>query len=295
MPLVSFAEAVATLRAGGLVAIPTETVYGLAANALDEAAVHRIFTVKKRPSAHPLILHSRDPRPFARFDARADRLAAFWPGPLTLVLPLRSEGGVAASVTGGGTTLAVRAPDHPLALALLDTLSFPLAAPSANRFGAVSPTTAAHVLASFPDLPTLDGGPCAVGVESTILDLTGPAPALLRPGGIPAEALTLALGEEPGGPSSTPAPGTLPAHYAPRAKVVVSPDAVRVAATLRGMGLWVAEISALEPREYARVLYARMRQADAEGADVLVCEPAAEEGLGCAVNDRLLRAQASSR
>ncbi len=293
--MVTISEAVSILRAGGLVAIPTETVYGIAANALNQAAVASIFAMKGRPAGHPLILHSRDPRPFARFDARADRLGGFWPGPLTLVLPIRPEAGVAAAVTGGGSTLAVRAPDHPLALALLDALGFPLAAPSANRFGAVSPTTAAHVLASFPDLPTLNGGPCTVGVESTILDLTSATPALLRPGGIPAEALTLALGEEPGGPSLTRAPGTLPAHYAPRAKVVVAPDAAVVAARLRDMGLWVAEIHGLDPREYARTLYARMREADEAGADVLVCEPAAEVGIGIAVNDRLLRAQASSR
>lgn len=295
MPRVSLPEAAAILRGGGLVAIPTETVYGLAANALDDAAVRSIFAAKGRPVDHPLILHARDPRPFAAFDDRAVRLAGFWPGPLTLVLPARGGSGVAASVSGGRDTIAVRCPDHPVALELLDAVGFPLAAPSANRFGAVSPTTAAHVLAAFPELPVLDGGPCVVGVESTIVDLSGVVPAILRPGGIPAEAITLALGEALGEPGSTAAPGTLPAHYAPRARVVIVEDAAFHAAVLHAMGLRAIDIRRTEPREYARTLYAKLRDADAAGADVIVCEWADNVGIGVAVNDRLRRAEASAR
>lgn len=295
VPRVSLPEAAAILRAGGLVAIPTETVYGLAANALDERAVRGIFAAKGRPVDHPLIVHARDPRPFAAFDARAERLAGFWPGPLTLVLPARSDSRVAPAVSGGRNTIAVRCPDHPLTLALLDAIDFPLAAPSANRFGAVSPTTAEHVLTAFPDLAVVDGGPCEVGVESTIVDLTGPAPAILRPGGVPAEAITLALGEELGAPGSTAAPGTLPAHYAPRARVVVVEDAGVRAAALAATGQHAIAIHRTEPREYARTLYARLREADAAGADVIVCEWADAVGIGVAVNDRLRRAEAASR
>lgn len=289
MPRVSLPEAAALLRAGGLVAVPTETVYGLAADATNEAAVRAIFATKGRPAGHPLILHARDPRPYARFDARAERLAAFWPGPLTLVLPLRPEAGVAPAVTGGHGTLAVRCPAHPLTLALLDAAGVPLAAPSANRFGEVSPTTADHVLHSFPDLAVLDGGPCAVGVESTIVDLSGPLPALLRPGGLPAEAITLVLGDlAPAGP--TAAPGTLPAHYAPRARVVVVNAAGALPAELRAAGETVAVLPRLDPVEHARTLYAALRTADEAGATVIVAERAAPGGLGTAINDRLERA-----
>lgn len=295
MPLVSLPEAAAILRGGGLVAIPTETVYGLAANALDDAAVRSIFAAKGRPADHPLILHARNPRSYAIFDDRAERLAGFWPGPLTLVLPARPAAGVAQSVSGGRDTIAVRCPDHPLTLALLDAVGFPLAAPSANRFGAVSPTLAEHVLAAFPDLAVLDGGPCEVGVESTIVDLTGPTPAILRPGGVPAEAITLALGEDLGAPGTTAAPGTLPAHYAPRARVVGVEDAAFHAAVLHAMGLRAAEVRRSEPREYARRLYASLRAADEAGVDVIVCEWAEPVGIGVAVNDRLRRAQAASR
>lgn len=289
MPLVTLPEAAALLRRGGLVAVPTETVYGLAADATNEAAVRAIFATKGRPAGHPLILHARDPRPYAAFDERAERLAAFWPGPLTLVLPLRPGAGVAPAVSGGHGTLAVRCPAHPLTLALLDAAGVPLAAPSANRFGEVSPTTAEHVLRSFPDLPVLDGGPCTVGVESTIVDLSGPVPSLLRPGGVPAEALTLVLGDlAPAG--TTAAPGTLPAHYAPRARVIVVDAAGALPAELRAAGETVTVLPRLPPAEHARTLYASLRAADDAGATVIVCERAAASGLGAAINDRLQRA-----
>lgn len=273
--------------------MPTETVYGLAANALDGAAVAAVFAKKQRPAGHPLILHARDPRPFARFDDRAERLSAFWPGPLALVLPVMRDSGVASVVTGGRDTIAVRCPDHPVALALLEMLPFPLAAPSANRFGEVSPTTAAHVMAAFPELPVLDGGSCQVGVESTIVDLTGPVAAILRPGGIPGDAVALALGAELGVAGQTAAPGTLPAHYAPRARVVLAEDAATAVVALRKAGVRASAIRRRPSPEYARALYAELREADATGAEVIVCEPAAIGGLGDAVNDRLRRAAAS--
>ncbi len=293
MPIVTLPEAAEILAEGGLVAIPTETVYGLAANALDGAAVAAVFARKGRPAGHPLILHARDPRPYARFDVRAERLSAFWPGPLAMVLPMVRESGVVAEVTGCRDTIAVRCPDHPVTLALLAMLPFPLAAPSANRFGQVSPTTAAHVLAAFPELPVVDGGPCRVGLESTIVDLTGPIPAILRPGGIPADAVVLALGEELGAAGDTVAPGSLPAHYAPRARVVLAEDAASTVAALRKAGIRALSILRRPAPAYARVLYAELREADAAGADVIVCEPAVVGGLGDAVNDRLRRAAAS--
>lgn len=290
MPLVTVAEAAALLRAGRVVGIPTETVYGLAANACDPAAVGEIFRLKGRPAGHPLILHARDPRPWAEFSPRAERLAALWPAPLTLVLP--SRGTAAAEVTGGHATLAVRCPDHPVALALLDAARVPLAAPSANRFGGVSPTTAAHVLASFPELPVVDGGPCLVGVESTIVDLSRARAAILRPGAIDADAVELALGEPLGDAEGTAAPGTLASHYAPRARVVLVQHAAESAAALRAAGGRVAVIARRPTSLHARALYAELRAADEAGAEVILCELAEEDGLGLAINDRLRRAAA---
>lgn len=288
---VTLAEAARLLRAGELVGVPTETVYGLAANALDPEAIRRIFVAKGRPSDHPLILHTLDdPDTHAYADDRARALAAaFWPGPLTLVLPKRPH--VPDALTGGHTTVAVRSPAHPLARALLEAAGVPFAAPSANRFGQLSPTTADHVLAAFPDLPVLDGGRCEVGVESTIVDLTGPA-ALLRPGGLPVEAVEAVIGPIQRG-GATPAPGNLTAHYAPRARVVPTADPEGEADTFRAQGLRVEVMRALPGEAYAWALYDALRAADARGADVIVAEWAAPGGLGDAVNDRLRRAAAS--
>ncbi len=288
MALVSIAAAAELLRAGRVVGIPTETVYGLAANALDAAAVREVFRLKARPAGHPLIVHARDPRPWAVFSERAERLAALWPGPLTLILPGR--GVVAPEVSGGHATLAVRCPDHPDALALLDEVGVPLAAPSANPFGGVSPTTAAHVLAAFPELPVLDGGSCLVGIESTIVDLTGARAAILRPGAVDADAVELALGEPLGSPTGTAAPGTLATHYAPHARVVLVHDAAAEAAALRAAGRRVAVIVRRPARLHARALYAELRAADDAGAELILAEYAEEDGLGVAINDRLRRA-----
>lgn len=309
-------RAVETLKRGGVVALPTETVYGLAANAEDELAVRRVFAIKGRPANHPLIVHlaGADALPaWARHvPEEAQRLAAaFWPGPLTLVLP-RTERATDA-ITGGQDTVALRVPNHPLALAVLRALGGGVAAPSANRFGRVSPTTAEHVRADLGgdvDL-ILDGGPCAVGLESTIVDLSGEEPAILRPGGLASEEVERVLGRPV--PVRTSAKvrvsGSLASHYAPRAGVVlVEPtDAVPRAEALRAQGQKVAVLGPAslklpsditrfdvpaEPAGAAQVLYARLREADEQGYDVLVaCLPRAE-GLGLAVRDRLARAAA---
>ena len=295
MPKVGVAEAIRLLQAGQQVGIPTETVYGLAARAADPQAVAGIFTLKGRPPTHPLIVHvAGPPDTIARYDAHGKLLMTrFWPGPLTLVLWRRLDGeqpGVPDAVTGGRDTVAVRCPAHPLALALIWAVG-PLAAPSANRFGMLSPSTAEHVLEAFPDLPVVDGGPCSIGVESTILDLSGP-PALLRPGGVPVEAIEALIGPVQRG-GETAAPGTLPAHYAPQTRLLLSTTPKQTAAELRAMGLRVGMLKAQAPAIYARILYAELRRLDAEGVDVIVAEVAEAQGIGLAVNDRLRRAAAA--
>ncbi len=291
-------RAAAVLRAGGLVAFPTETVYGLGADASNPRALARLYAVKGRPKDHPVIVHiarseqlddvAIDVPDIARSLART-----YWPGPLTLLLKRRPEA-VAAETTGGRATVGVRVPDHPLARALLDAFGGPVAAPSANRFGKVSPTTAAHVRA---DLGTdvdmiLDGGSTTVGIESTIVDATQTPPLIVRVGGIGQHELALARALD----GATPAPGTLPSHYAPNARVEVvdkSQLETRVA-ELRATGKSIIELEAPDdPAEYARVLYARLRAADAPDVDVIVAvAPVDDGGIGSAVLDRLRRAAA---
>ncbi|HZI03798.1 MAG TPA: L-threonylcarbamoyladenylate synthase [Archangium sp.] len=310
------ARAVEILRRGGVIALPTETVYGLAANAEDELAVRRIFAIKGRPATHPLIVHVARAEALTAWARQvpeeAWRLAsAFWPGPLTLVLP-RTERATDA-VTGGQDTVALRVPGHPVALAVLEALGGGVAAPSANRFGRVSPTTAEHVRADLGaevDL-VLDGGPSTVGVESTIVDLSSGEPVVLRPGGLAVEEVERVLGRPvPVRASSTVrVSGSLASHYAPRAGVVLAEPAQvagRVEA-LRAQGQRVGVLGPAslslpggvprydvpeDPGGAARVLYTRLREADEQGHDVLVaCLPRAE-GLGRAVRDRLARAAA---
>jgi L-threonylcarbamoyladenylate synthase len=312
------AGAVDALRAGELVAFPTETVYGLGADAANAQAVRRLFAVKGRPADHPVIVHvartsqlddlARDVPDGAR------RLAdAFWPGPLTIVVR-RNPDRVVAEVTGGLDTVGVRVPDHPVALELLEAFGGGVAAPSANRFGRVSPTTAAHVRADLGDDVrwVLDGGPSRVGVESTIVDVTGSEPAMLRVGGVSRADVERVVGREVALRTSgeAPAPGTLPSHYAPVAKVeIVAADAVDARAReLLSSGRHVGLLALSEPpvaaiddlvvldaphdvEEYARVLYTRMREADGLGLDViLVVTPPAADGLSAAVRDRVQRA-----
>lgn len=311
------ARAVAVLRAGGLVGLPTETVYGLAADASNPEAVRRVFAAKGRPAEHPLIVHLGDA---ARIDdwaaevpAAARRLAAAcWPGPLTLVV--RRAPRVIDEVTGGLETVALRVPSHPLALAVLRAFGGGLAAPSANRFGRVSPTTAEAVREELGDAVdyVLDGGPCEVGVESTIVDVTGARPVILRPGGVSAERVAEVTGEALGHESATRAPGTLPAHYAPSLAVIVLDATAAVAEAgaraARGerVGMLAPEplaglprgVTALAPAgdaaAYGRVLYARFREAERLGLTALVCVPPPERGVGVAVNDRLRRAAAGT-
>ena len=284
-------EARARLMDGEVVAIPTETVYGLGGNARDPLAIRRIYATKGRPAGHPVIVHlahDTDWEEWCVFNEHAQALAdTFWPGPLTLILPRRQS--VLDEVTGGRETVGIRVPNHPVTQALLEAFGSGLAAPSANRFGRISPTTAAHVVAEFGDtVPILDGGPSQVGIESTIVDLSLQTPALLRPGFIDKEAIEAIVG--PLGHSSTPAPGMLKSHYAPMTSLLMShdPDAERI--RLEKEGRTVAILRATKPLNYARELYAELRRMDELGVDILIAEPAENSPLGRAINDRLIRA-----
>jgi L-threonylcarbamoyladenylate synthase len=290
-------EGARRLREGGLVAFPTETVYGLGADARRPAAIERLYRVKGRPGSHPVIVHTAGVEAAracaSNFPAVAERLAArFWPGPLTLVVPKADW--VSELLTGGQDTVGLRVPSHPLARRLLAAFGGPVAAPSANRFGQVSPTTAQHVLIDLGrDVDAiLDGGPCEVGVESTIIDARTDDPVILRPGGVTREAVEDELKRPVGvqGGAATRVSGALPSHYAPRAKVeVVDPREVETrAAERRAQGLRVKVLTAGEVE--AHDLYASLRRADEEGVDVVVAPRPGEEGLGWAVADRLKRA-----
>ena len=300
------ARAADVLRAGGLVAFPTETVYGLGGDARDDRAVARIFDAKGRPRFNPLIVHVPDvaaARKFAILDDRAELLAArFWPGPLTLVLPLRDGAGLSPLVTAGLETVAIRVPSHPVARALLRAFGGPLAAPSANPSGKVSPTRAAHVRAGLDGRieAILDGGACAVGVESTILGLDGAA-ALLRPGGVAAEEIESLLGVSllAGGSAQRPtAPGQLASHYAPSAGVRLGVRQPEAGEVFVGFGPCAEAALTLSESgdvvEAAARLFHVLREADelAGPGGRIAFAPVPETGLGRAVNDRLRRAAA---
>jgi L-threonylcarbamoyladenylate synthase len=302
----NIARAVDVLRAGGLVAFPTETVYGLGADASNPRALHRLFAVKGRPTDHPVIVHVARAAQLDDLGRDVPEVAhtlaeAFWPGPLTLVVRRRIDR-VAAEATGGRDTVGIRVPDHPVARALLEAFGDGIAAPSANRFGRVSPTIAQHVrddLDGDVDI-VLDGGPCTVGVESTIVDVTGAEPVVLRVGAIDEERLAQLVGK-PRLTRSTAgevaAPGTLESHYAPEARV----ELVRVdeldarARCLRAAGLAVGVLDAPDDvGEYARGLYRELRELDRRRVDVILAvAPADTEGIGAAVADRLRRAAAA--
>ena len=316
--------AVERLAAGQLLGLPTETVYGLAADAGNDAAVRAIFAAKGRPADHPLIVHVAGPAAVADFAAAvpdfAQRLIdAFWPGPLTLILPRRE--GVASAAAGGHATIGLRCPAHPVARALLAACAVRgiagLAAPSANRFGRVSPTTAAHVAAEFgDDLLVLDGGPCTVGIESTIVDCTRGAPVLLRPGQLGRADIERVAGrpllskEELLTPDPQ-APGTLLAHYAPRARLRLM-DARELRAALRVLGadarhiaVWTRAPLHSDARQLllrrmpesadaaARELFALLRDFDAAGARLIWVETPPADPAWDGVRDRLQRAAAS--
>jgi L-threonylcarbamoyladenylate synthase len=322
------ARAAAVIRAGGLVAFPTETVYGLGADALNEDAVRKIFLAKERPADDPLIVHiasaSQLPQLARQIPQRAwDLIERFWPGPLTLVLPKTER--VPTVTTGGLDTVAVRMPSHPVAKRLIELSAVPIAAPSANRFGRPSPTIAKHVwedLHGRIDL-ILDDGPTPIGVESTVLDLTVDPPLVLRPGGVTLEELRAVLGDvqmldAAHTEAAKRSPGTRSRHYAPRAQVLLVEQGAAEAALkelsgkrvgvlvyltrslsvygegqgeVRGAGGEVIIIQM--PRSlkaYARRLFAVLRELDEQGVDVIVVEKLQERGLGRAIMDRLRRA-----
>ena len=311
----AIAEAAATLRAGGLVAFPTETVYGLGADARNEAAVRAIFAAKGRPADHPVIVHLPETAAVDRGartvpDGARRLAAAFWPGPLTLILPRAA--GVPDIVTGGQDSVGLRVPSHPVARALLGAFGDGIAAPSANRFGRISPTTARHVADDLGDgvALILDGGASAVGIESTIVAFTGAEPVLLRPGGIGMQALARVLGRAPrAADAAAPrASGTLASHYAPMTRATLAAAGAlhveiqsrqerdeNVAVLARVVprpedfaGAWIA--APFAPAPYAHDLYANLRALDAAGADEILIEAPPDDAGWLAVRDRLTRA-----
>ena len=308
MPDEVVVRAAQVLRAGGVVAIPTETVYGLAADVANAEAIARVYAIKGRPADHPLIVHAHDVDALDGFVAQiTPRLralaAAFWPGPLTAIVPRGPR--TPRAVTGGQETVAVRVPEHPVARAILAAFGGALAAPSANRFGRVSPTTAEHVRTDLGDEVDLivDGGPARVGVESTIVDLTADVPAVLRAGAITPTQLSDVLGvpvvTRAGG--AVRAPGMLRSHYAPRARLVLVEGAADAEALRRTLddemqrraasGERVAALTLPDDSAAAaRTLYAALRALDADGYDTIVAALPPDTDANAAVRDRLIRA-----
>lgn len=308
----TIAEAAKLLRDGGLVVFPTETVYGLGGDATNERAVAAIFEAKGRPQFNPLISHvlgADEARRFVQWSETADKLAArFWPGPLTFVLPRAKGSTIALLSTAGLDTVAIRAPSNPVAQALIRATGRPIAAPSANRSGAVSPTRAEHVAESLGDRVSmiLDGGPCPVGVESTVLDLSTPRPTLLRPGGVTRESIEAVIGAIavsdalPLGDSARKSPGQLESHYAPARPVRLEATSVGPDEGLLAFGpeppagaMLTCNLSPTgDLAEAAANLFAQMRALDRPGIGRIAVMPIPETGLGLAINDRLRRAAA---
>ncbi|HEX5693153.1 MAG TPA: L-threonylcarbamoyladenylate synthase [Arenimonas sp.] len=315
-PRPDLASALAALRRGEAIGLPTETVYGLAADAADPEAVRRIFALKGRPADHPLIVHVAGAQALDDWaieipDSARTLATAFWPGPLTVIL--RKQSRVPDVVTGGQDSVGLRCPDHPLALSLLREFGGGLAAPSANRFGHVSPTSAAHVRAEFGDAvpEVLDGGECAVGIESTIVDFTGDVPRILRPGMLDRDRIEAVIGPvQTGSAASSPrASGTLEAHYAPRTPLLLLPRAALAAEAAQqqtlgktvqvlALGELPADTPGLalpdDPASYAHGLYAALRELDARGANLLIAERLPEDDDWLAIRDRLRRSAAGA-
>lgn len=297
-------EAGRLLRAGRLVAFPTETVYGLGADATDDSAVAAVFAAKDRPRFNPLIVHVGDieaARSIVAFNERAEVLArAFWPGPLTLVLPRRTGSRLSLLVSAGLDSVAVRVPDHSVARALLDAAGRTVAAPSANASGRISPTTAAHVAESLGEhvAMILDGGPCRVGLESTVVDLLCDTPVLLRPGGLSAEAVEAVIGPlAPPGSGPARSPGMQSRHYAPRLPLRLNAREPWPGEALLGFGPDSKQATlnlslSGNLQEAAANLFAMLRDLDAGGHAGVAVNPIPETGLGEAINDRLRRATA---
>jgi len=299
------------LRRGEIVAFPTETVYGLGANALDASAVAKVFGAKARPRFNPLIVHVRnveEAETYALLSATARKLAAaFWPGPLSLVLPRRTTCPIPDLVTAGLDTIALRVPQHPVARALLEAAKLPIAAPSANRSGRISPTTAAHVQAELDDVPSmiLDGGPCPLGLESTVVGVAGNSVTLLRLGALPREAVEAVLGQnlaraEAAAPIASP--GQTESHYAPGTPLRLDTMEPRAGEALLAFGPKVPAFSGPTLNlsrtgnlaEAAVNFFAGLRELDAAGAAAITVMPIPNHGLGEAINDRLRRAAATS-
>jgi len=300
-------KAATLLREGKLVAFPTETVYGLGGNALSDAAVAAIYAAKERPQFNPLIVHVQsleEAQIYAEFSEAALELARrFWPGPLTLVLPRRPDCALSLLVSAGLDSVAIRVPAHPLAQELLQEAGLPIAAPSANRSGRISPTEAAHVREELGNriAMILDGGPCQVGIESTVVDMTGDMPVILRPGGlvIPAEAgIYSRIDSRLRGNDSIKSPGQLASHYAPSKPMRLNATYVRTYEALLVFGADIPSsavaIENLSPtgnlQEAAANLFRMLRLLDASTAKSIAVMPIPEEGVGIAINDRLKRA-----
>lgn len=287
--------AVQILSSGGLIGLPTETVYGLAARSDHPDAVRRVFAVKGRPAGHPLIVHTGSIESARRLASEWSEVTnslaeSFWPGPLTLVVP-RSPS-VLDEVTGGLDTVAIRVPSHPLALALLQRVPFGVVAPSANLFGRVSPTTAMHVRSDLGDSVdyVLDGGPCRIGLESTIVDCTQDSPQILRPGAITYSEIKTVVGRI--SPTSGPsrAPGMLTSHYAPQTSIIIVEDTAQATAHAR-TGTPVFD-GRLDPEAFAHDLYDLLRRCDDEGHREIVMILPSDVGIGTAIRDRLTKAAA---
>ncbi|WP_417783062.1 L-threonylcarbamoyladenylate synthase [Terasakiella pusilla] len=301
----TIAQAGDVLARGGLVAFPTETVYGLGADATSEEAVASIFAAKERPSFNPLIVHVPDletARSLVEFTPLAEKLAAaFWPGALTLVLPRKAGVKLSLLVSAGLDTVAIRMPNHPIATQLLRAAQKPIAAPSANKSGQISPTQASHVAQSLPGKVDmiLDGGPCAVGLESTVVDACGDRAGFLRPGGVSIEQLEAVAGpliypdDAPDAPKS---PGMLTSHYAPTLPMRLNASTRKDGEILLGFGDCEGASLNLSPtgdlEEAAANLFAMMRELDQDGYQTMAVSPIPKEGLGLAINDRLKRAAA---
>jgi L-threonylcarbamoyladenylate synthase len=300
-------RAAQALARGETVAFPTETVYGLAANALDARAVAKVFAAKERPRFNPLIVHVQglaEAGEYGLVNEAARKLAsAFWPGPLTLVMKRRSTCGIADLVSAGLDTIALRAPAHPVAQALLAKAALPVVGPSANRSGRISPTAAAHVEAELGERPAmiLDGGPSPLGIESTVVSVVGEEPALLRPGAVPREAIERVLGAalvEAKAAERAASPGQLATHYAPMTPLRLDALAVRADEALLAFGgdvpagaratVNLSQSGNLE--EAASRLFAALRELDQAGAEAIAVMPIPANGLGEAINDRLRRA-----
>jgi len=303
-------RAAQALARGEIVAFPTETVYGLGANALNASAVAKIFAAKARPRFNPLIVHVPGPDEAGRYavigDTARTLMQAFWPGPLSLVLPRRAGSAIAVLTSAGLGTIALRAPSHPVARALLEAAKLPIAAPSANRSGRISPTTAAHVEAELGNLPvmTLDGGSCSLGLESTVLGIEGDEVTLLRLGALPRVAIETVLGHRLAAPESGAgpiSPGQLATHYAPGTPLRLDAIDAREGEALLAFGPDALDFEGpminVSPRgdlaEAAVNFFAALRELDARGASSIAVMPIPRHGLGEAINDRLERAACS--